>query len=514
MSVTEKRSGRNRTGRERMTDEQPTTEDVEAVEAIEKIVYGQSEMVSVRKLKPHPLNPRRGDVSAVAGSLKANGQFRPVLVQRSTGVIVAGHHMVQAAKSLKWKEVGVVYLDVDDDEAVRIMLADNRTADLGGYDTVVLAKILKDMPEASVGTGYEAADVRAILAGMDDQDEALLARALSKSAVTVDWSQTEDGSNAAESTLEERITEQQGQVEARRGAEKALLGMDTVTEHRDAESVDAQLAEEQSRLEKILLSGVVFDGAENNYWGIPEIRSDMLVEELPDPIDTWARWDVTPDDGLTTWVYNYGVTNATKLPWDRTILSFFTWDERFLVWWHDPSWYTAKVMLAGCRMAIEPDFSMWGTDPRYKHLEAHYRSQFLARFFQEAGMRVIPRVHFHDLESLKYALLGIPKHAPVVAICIQAGAGGNRERAYEATETYDGLRQFIKEIEPEHLLVYGGNPARAVVEKSNLPGNVKVTFIDNFAAKRRGVVFDVARGKNAASQKENAVDPPSDAPDE
>lgn len=472
-------------------------------EVVSKIVYGETVTVPIRPLKAHPKNPRQGNVEAVAASLKVNGQFRPVLVQKSTNTIIAGHHLVKAARSLKWKEIGVVFLDVDDDEALRILLADNRTADLGSYDSQVLANILKDIPEATVGTGYEAADVRAILAGMEDQDEGMIARALAKSEVTVDWDkakQQDDEAGAEPTTLEERIAAEQERVGARRGAEKALLGMDVVTEHHDAVEEDKHLFLMQRRIEQMIVDGEPFKGA-TNYWGIPELRPDMLVEALPDPIDTWARWDVTPDDGVTTWVYNYGVTNATKLPWDRTVLSFFTWDEKFEVWWDNPAWYIAKVMLAGCTMAIEPDFSMWGDDPRYVHLQSHYKSQYLARLMQDAGMRVIPRIHFHDLESLKYALIGIPVGAPVVAICIQAGAGSQRERAYEVTETYDGLRTFVKEIQPGHLLVYGGNPARAVVEKSNLPSALPITYIDNFAAKRRGVVFDVARGKNAVEGK-------------
>lgn len=473
----------------------------------ERVVYADPEMAPIKGLKQHPRNPRKGDVDAVAESLQANGQFRPVLVQRVTddgkpNRICAGHHLVLAAKSLGWKEVGVVYLDVDDAAALRILLADNRTADLGSYDTAVLAEILRDVPEATVGTGFYEADVRAVLSAVQERDSDAVAKVLAKPEITVDWSKTDDHDEPE--TLEERLEEAKATVDARREAQKSLLGMDVVTEHANAAAEDKALAEIQNRLISLIMDNAVLKdpAPANNYWGIPEIRPDMLVDQLPDPIDTWARWDVTPDDGVTTWVYNYGVTNATKLPWDRTILSFFTWDERFMVWWNDPSWYTAKVLLAGCTMAIEPDFSMWGDDPRFNHLESHFRSQWLARFFQEAGMRVIPRIHFHDLESLRYALVGIPKQAPVVAICIQAGAGANRERAYEATETYDGLRQFVKEIDPGHLLVYGGNPAMDVVEKSHLPKSLPVTHILNFAGKRRGVVYDVARGAAALDDED------------
>lgn len=465
----------------------------------ERIVYGEIEEVEIRTLKPHPKNPRVADTAAIMESLTANGQFRPVLVQTSTNRIIAGHHMVKAAKQLKWKRIGIVRLDVDDEAALRILLADNRTADLGSYDTSILADILKEIPTATIGTGYDDADVRAVLAAMEERDETLLATAINKPSVDVTWEPMPD----RDMTLEERIAEQSAVTSGRREAEKALLGMDVLQEHEDRGNEHRDLAGLQGRLEQIV-NGRQLAGP--NYWGIPDLRTDMLIEELPDPVDTWARWDVTPDDGKTTWVYNYGVTNATKLPWDRTILSFFTWDERFMVWWNDPAFYTAKVLLAGCTQAIVPDFSMWGDDPRILHIQAHYRAMWLGRFFQEAGMRVMPRIHFDDLESLNYCTLGIPQKAPVVAACFQAG--NEWKDANKATEKPETFRTFIKWADPGHLLVYGGNPARELVEMANLPKGLPITFIENFASKRRGKVFDVKQGKTRVEAEAN-----EDAPD-
>jgi len=87
----------------------------------------------------HPRNPRQGDVAAVAASLRRFGQLKTVVVQASTRYVVAGNHLVRAARSLGWTEIAANVEELDDAEATAFMLADNRTSDLGGYDDALLA---------------------------------------------------------------------------------------------------------------------------------------------------------------------------------------------------------------------------------------------------------------------------------------------------------------------------------------------------------------------------------------
>jgi ParB-like chromosome segregation protein Spo0J len=117
-----------------------------------------AEVVKVTALKPHPSNPRRGSVATIVESLKEHGQYRPIVAQRSTGYIIAGNHTWQAAKELGWKEIAVTYVDVDDAQARRILLVDNRSSDLGIYDDEQLYDLLKSTTEdygSLLGTGYD-----------------------------------------------------------------------------------------------------------------------------------------------------------------------------------------------------------------------------------------------------------------------------------------------------------------------------------------------------------------------
>ena len=99
------------------------------------------ESVPVGVLRPHPRNPRRGDIRLIAGSLSRNGQYRPILVQRATNVILAGYHTWQAAQLLGWTHIAVLPVDVPDDEALRLLLMDNRSSDVADYDAELLAEL-------------------------------------------------------------------------------------------------------------------------------------------------------------------------------------------------------------------------------------------------------------------------------------------------------------------------------------------------------------------------------------
>lgn len=123
--------------------------------------------VPVDRLTEHPENPRRGDVAAIEASLDAHGFYGAVIAQRSSGRIIAGNHRYRAAVARGAETVPVIWLDVDDDQARRILLVDNRTSDLGGYDDDTLADLLTDLTHTDLGlagTGWTEADLVDLLA--------------------------------------------------------------------------------------------------------------------------------------------------------------------------------------------------------------------------------------------------------------------------------------------------------------------------------------------------------------
>lgn len=130
-----------------------------------------AELVPVAELVTYHRNPRQGNVNAIAESLDTLGQYRPIVVNRGTHTdrpheVVAGNHTLAAARKLGWTHVSAVHVDVDDDTCARIVAADNRTADLGGYDDRLLAELLSDLPDLD-GTGYDHGDLDDLLVALE-----------------------------------------------------------------------------------------------------------------------------------------------------------------------------------------------------------------------------------------------------------------------------------------------------------------------------------------------------------
>jgi hypothetical protein len=116
------------------------------------------------ELRPHPDNPRQGDVGAIHTSIEANGFYGSLIVQKSTQYVLAGNHRLVALRQAGAATVPVIEVDVDDATAKRILLADNRTNDLATYDDHHLLAILAALSDEDglVGTGYDQDDLDAL----------------------------------------------------------------------------------------------------------------------------------------------------------------------------------------------------------------------------------------------------------------------------------------------------------------------------------------------------------------
>lgn len=134
---------------------------------IRQLTAGYHGAVPVGDLKPHPRNPRRGDLPAIAESIVVNGFYGCVVVQCSTSYVLAGNHTLRAAVDCGATAVPVYALDVDDAQAVALMLADNKIADRAHYDDKELGLILdrcrKDL-ESLAGTGWTNAEADRLIA--------------------------------------------------------------------------------------------------------------------------------------------------------------------------------------------------------------------------------------------------------------------------------------------------------------------------------------------------------------
>jgi len=116
------------------------------------------EQVPMTALQIDSRNARKGNVQAIASSLKEFGQHRAIVAQKTTGKIIAGNHTFLAAQVLGWNTVAVCWVDDDDEKSIRRGIADNATGDMAIWDENKLAELLKEVGSDIPGVSADLID--------------------------------------------------------------------------------------------------------------------------------------------------------------------------------------------------------------------------------------------------------------------------------------------------------------------------------------------------------------------
>lgn len=130
--------------------------------------------IPIASLQRFPGNARRGNVAEIRASVRRLGQYRTIVV-RDTGsdlVILAGNHTADALAAEGHENARCEVITCTDDEARRVNLADNKLAEMGGYDDASLAELLTSLDGDYDGTGWEPEDLTALL-GTGDPEPSL-----------------------------------------------------------------------------------------------------------------------------------------------------------------------------------------------------------------------------------------------------------------------------------------------------------------------------------------------------
>lgn len=154
-----------------------------------KIINDSLEMVSIHDLKTHPKNARKGNVQMIVDSINANGFYGCVVAQKSTGHILRGNHTFMASREAGLESIPTIWVDCNDKQALKILVADNRASDLATYDNTSLAELLADLSNTIglEGTGFTDQDLQDLISDLtndavatktvDDVPEAEISRA-------------------------------------------------------------------------------------------------------------------------------------------------------------------------------------------------------------------------------------------------------------------------------------------------------------------------------------------------
>jgi hypothetical protein len=186
-------------------------------------------------------------------------------------------------------------------------------------------------------------------------------------------------------------------------------------------------------------------------YGIPLLKKEMILSSIPSPLSIWIGDRRTPNADF--YLMNYGGDSHHTIDYKKTIVGFYTADVAFEKVWTNPKETALFILNKKPIGIVSPNFSMWSWMPAAMTIWNAYRSRWLARYFQESGIHVIPDINFKDELSLDYSLAGIPIGSPTCAIQIQTVL----KNITEVDTRRVCLKKSIEQINPSSLLVYGSD---------------------------------------------------------
>lgn len=105
----------------------------------------QTKTIKIKKLKTAKYNPRKiskKDMDALVSSIKKYGLVQPIVVNKNN-VIIGGHQRVEACRKLKYTEVPVMVVDLDEESEKELNIILNKVG--GTWDEEKLTTILQEL---------------------------------------------------------------------------------------------------------------------------------------------------------------------------------------------------------------------------------------------------------------------------------------------------------------------------------------------------------------------------------
>lgn len=189
----------------------------------------------------------------------------------------------------------------------------------------------------------------------------------------------------------------------------------------------------------------IYDGV--GMYGFPEIQPCKIqLDSAPEAIG-----------------FNFAI--GDKHPQDK-IVHFYLDDYQFMRVWNDVDRYVP--ILKRFKAVLQPDFSLYSDFSRAAQIFNHYRKQWLGRYWQEAGIDVIPTICWSDETSFEWCFDGVPQNS-IVSI---STVGGFRSKESKAN-WLKGYHECIKRLQPSKILLFGAKYAEVDLD-TNQPVEIVV----------------------------------------
>lgn len=129
----------------------------------------------VKDLRLFHRNARKGNVELIKKSLEIHDQYRSIVVNRGSHTgrkneVLAGNHTLKAARELGWSTIAANIVDLDDQQAMKVVLMDNASGDKSSYDVQMLTDNIQELDDLD-GSGYTDEDLDKLLNGLEDGED-------------------------------------------------------------------------------------------------------------------------------------------------------------------------------------------------------------------------------------------------------------------------------------------------------------------------------------------------------
>ena len=170
-----------------------------------------------------------------------------------------------------------------------------------------------------------------------------------------------------------------------------------------------------------------------NRWGVPDLLPQRFTLPESIPLLSYRARD------------DQGQRHA------QALCHFFLDDYRFESVWTKPDQGLSRVQRF--HAILTPDFSLYADWPPIVQQWNHYRRQWLGRYWQEHGVKVIPTVNWSTPDSYAWCFAGIPT-GQIVALAVPDLRQPTTRRLFIA-----GYRAMRDALKPQRILIYGRLPA-------------------------------------------------------
>ena len=143
--------------------------------------------------------------------------------------------------------------------------------------------------------------------------------------------------------------------------------------------------------------------------------------------------------------FNYAKT--CKAP-ESCGIHFFLDDYQFNRLWNKPDKYLD--MLKKFKFVCSPDFSTYVDFPKVIQIYNHYRKHWLAAYWQQNDITVIPTISWSDTSSFEWCFDGEP-----VGGIVAVSSTGTQMNAKARQLFLDGYNEMLSRLTPECILFYG-----------------------------------------------------------